>query len=81
MSEFIAKQVEAKAKAWHAAKALLDSAEGRALTGEEEAKLTQVSLNYKRIFEAYSGLLLTLDGTQTEADLQKTIIEFMANHF
>ena len=48
---------------------------------EEEEKLTQVSLNYKRIFESYSGLLLTLDGTQPEAELQKTIIEFMANHF
>jgi HK97 family phage major capsid protein len=43
MSEFIAKQVEAKAKAWHAAKALLDSAEGRALTGEEEASYQEMT--------------------------------------
>ena len=43
MSEFIAKQVEAKAKAWHAAKALLDSAEGRALTGEEEATYQEMT--------------------------------------
>jgi dTMP kinase len=48
---------------------------------EEEAKLTQVSLNYERIFETYSGLLLTLDGTQPEGDLQQTIIEFLANYF
>ena len=43
MSEFIAKQVEAKAKAWHEAKALLDSAEGRALTGEEEATYQEMT--------------------------------------
>jgi len=43
MSEYIAKQVEAKAKAWHEAKALLDSAEGRALTGEEEATYQEMT--------------------------------------
>jgi dTMP kinase len=48
---------------------------------EEEAKLTQVSLNYQRIFKAYSGLLLTLDGNRPEGDLQQKIIEFMANYF
>ena len=48
---------------------------------EEEKKLTQVSQNYERIFETYSGLLLTLDGTQPEAELQQTITEFITNYF
>jgi HK97 family phage major capsid protein len=52
MSEFIAKQVEAKAKAWHSAKALLDSAEGRALTGEEEASYQEMTNVINRANEA-----------------------------
>jgi HK97 family phage major capsid protein len=40
MSEFIAKQVDAKAKAWHEAKELIDSVEARGgvWAGEDEAK-------------------------------------------
>ncbi len=48
---------------------------------EEEKKLTQVSQNYEQIFKAYLGLLLTLDGTQPQADLQQTIIAFINHHF
>jgi HK97 family phage major capsid protein len=45
MSDFIAKQVDAKAKAWHEAKELIDSVEARGgvWTGEDEAKYASLT--------------------------------------
>jgi len=45
MSEFISKQVDAKAKAWHEAKELIDSVEarGNVWTGEDEAKYANLT--------------------------------------
>jgi HK97 family phage major capsid protein len=45
MSEFIAKQVDAKAKAWHEAKELIDSVEARggSWSGEDEAKYASLT--------------------------------------
>jgi HK97 family phage major capsid protein len=45
MSEFIAKQVDAKAKAWHEAKELIDSVEARGgvWSGEDEAKYANLT--------------------------------------
>ena len=45
MSEFIAKQVDAKAKAWHEAKELIDSVEARGgvWSGEDEAKYASLT--------------------------------------
>ena len=54
MSEFIARQVEAKQKAWHEAKAILDSVEARGgeWTGEEQAKFDALSADIDRRNEA-----------------------------
>jgi HK97 family phage major capsid protein len=73
MSEFIAKQVEAKAKAWHAAKALLDSAEGRALTGEEEATYQEMTNVINRANEAIE--LETREAKVAEA-MQSATVDF-----
>jgi HK97 family phage major capsid protein len=73
MSEFIAKQVEAKAKAWHAAKALLDSAEGRALTGEEEATYQEMTNVINRANEAIE--LETREAKVAEA-MQSSTVDF-----
>ena len=45
MSEFISKQVDAKAKAWHEAKELIDSVEarGNVWSGEDEAKYANLT--------------------------------------
>jgi HK97 family phage major capsid protein len=75
MSEFIAKQVEAKAKAWHAAKALLDSAEGRALTGEEEATYQEMTNVINRANEAIE--LETREAKVAEA-IQSASVDFGA---
>jgi HK97 family phage major capsid protein len=75
MSEFIAKQVEAKAKAWHAAKALLDSAEGRALTGEEEATYQEMTNVINRANEAIE--LETREAKVAEA-MQSATVDFAA---
>jgi HK97 family phage major capsid protein len=75
MSEFIAKQVEAKAKAWHAAKALLDSAEGRALTGEEEATYQEMTNVINRANEAIE--LETREAKVAEA-MQSATVDFGA---
>jgi HK97 family phage major capsid protein len=75
MSEFIAKQVEAKAKAWHAAKALLDSAEGRALTGEEEATYQEMTNVINRANEAIE--LETREAKVAEA-MQSVAVDFTA---
>ena len=50
MSEFIAKQVEAKQKAWHEAKALLESSAARnnEWTGEDEAKFAELNAEIDR---------------------------------
>lgn len=73
MSDFIAKQVEAKAKAWHAAKALLDSAEGRALTGEEEATYQEMTNVINRANEAIE--LETREAKVAEA-MQSATVDF-----
>jgi HK97 family phage major capsid protein len=54
MSDFIAKQTEAKAKAWHEAKALIDSVEARGgvWTGEDEAKYASLTAEINRRNEA-----------------------------
>lgn len=54
MSEFIAKQVEAKAKAWHEAKELIDSVEARGgvWSGEDEAKYASLTAEINRRNEA-----------------------------
>jgi HK97 family phage major capsid protein len=75
MSEFIAKQVEAKAKAWHAAKALLDSAEGRALTGEEEATYQEMTNVINRANEVIE--LEQREAKVAEA-MQSTAVNFAA---
>jgi HK97 family phage major capsid protein len=50
MSEFIAKQVEAKQKAWHEAKALIDAVEARGgvWTGEDESKYAALTAEIDR---------------------------------
>jgi len=50
MSEFIAKQVDAKAKAWHEAKELIDSVEARggAWSGEDEAKYASLTADINK---------------------------------
>ena len=50
MSEFIAKQVDAKAKAWHEAKELIDSVEARggAWSGEDEAKYAALTADINK---------------------------------
>lgn len=54
MSEFIAKQVEAKQKAWHEAKSILDAVQARGgeWTGEEQAKFDALSADIDRRNEA-----------------------------
>ena len=54
MSEFIAKQVDAKAKAWHEAKELIDSVEARggSWPGEDEAKYASLTAEINRRNEA-----------------------------
>ena len=50
MSEFIAKQVDAKAKAWHEAKELIDSVEARGgvCSGEDEAKYASLTADINK---------------------------------
>jgi len=50
MSDFIAKQVDAKAKAWHEAKELIDSVEARGgvWTGEDEAKYASLTADINK---------------------------------
>ena len=50
MSEFIAKQVDAKAKAWHEAKELIDSVEARggSWSGEDEAKYAALTADINK---------------------------------
>jgi len=54
MSEFIAKQGDAKAKAWHEAKALIDSVEARGgvWSGEDEKKYADLTAVINRANEA-----------------------------
>jgi len=53
MSDFIAKQVDAKAKAWHEAKALIDSVEARggSWSGEDEQKYADLTAVINRANE------------------------------
>lgn len=50
MSDFIAKQVDAKAKAWHEAKELIDSVEARggSWSGEDEAKYASLTADINK---------------------------------
>jgi HK97 family phage major capsid protein len=50
MSDFIAKQVDAKAKAWHEAKELIDSVEARGgvWSGEDEAKYAELTADINK---------------------------------
>jgi HK97 family phage major capsid protein len=50
MSDFIAKQVDAKAKAWHEAKELIDSVEARGgvWSGEDEAKYASLTADINK---------------------------------
>ena len=50
MSDFIAKQVDAKAKAWHEAKELIDSVEARggSWSGEDEAKYAALTADINK---------------------------------
>jgi len=50
MSDFIAKQVDAKAKAWHEAKELIDSVEARggAWSGEDESKYASLTADINK---------------------------------
>jgi len=54
MSDFIAKQVDAKAKAWHEAKALIESVEARGgvWSGEDEQKYADLTAVINRANEA-----------------------------
>ena len=53
MSEFLNGMVEARQKMWHEAKAILDvaDAEGRSLTGEEEAKYQSITADLDKVAE------------------------------
>ena len=50
MSDFITKQVDAKAKAWHEAKELIDSVEARGgvWSGEDEAKYASLTADINK---------------------------------
>lgn len=47
---------------------------------ETEEKLTKVSQNYQRIFQAYDGLILRLDGTLNKHSIRQRIVEFIENN-
>ncbi len=44
---------------------------------EQAEKLLQVRENYQRIFKAYTGRLLTLEGTEPEAELHQKVVDFI----
>jgi HK97 family phage major capsid protein len=72
MSEFIAKQVDAKAKAWHEAKALIDSVEARGgvWSGEDEAKYAALTADINKrneLIELEQRDAATADAVQAAA--------------
>jgi HK97 family phage major capsid protein len=72
MSEFIAKQVDAKAKAWHEAKELIDSVEARGgvWTGEDEAKYASLTADINKrneLIELEQREAKTADAVQAAA--------------
>jgi len=92
MSEFIAKQVDAKAKAWHEAKELIDSVEARggSWSGEDEAKyaaltadinkrneLIELEQREAKAAEAVQAAAMTFAGA-TVSDNESDILRKMA---
>ena len=72
MSEFIAKQVDAKAKAWHEAKALIDSVEARGgvWSGEDESKYAALTADINKrneLIELEQRDAATADAVQAAA--------------
>jgi len=72
MSEFIAKQVDAKAKAWHEAKELIDSVEARGgvWSGDDEAKYASITADINQrneLIEMEQRDALTADAVQAAA--------------
>jgi HK97 family phage major capsid protein len=72
MSEFIAKQVDAKAKAWHEAKELIDSVEARGgvWSGEDEAKYASLTADINKrneLIELEQREAKTADAVQAAA--------------
>lgn len=72
MSDFIAKQVDAKAKAWHEAKELIDSVEARGgvWTGEDEAKYAALTADINKrneLIELEQREAKTAEAVQTAA--------------
>jgi HK97 family phage major capsid protein len=75
MSEFIAKQVDAKAKAWHEAKELIDSVEARGgvWTGEDEAKYASLTADINKRNELIE---LEQREAKTAEAVQKAAVNF-----
>jgi HK97 family phage major capsid protein len=75
MSEFIAKQVDAKAKAWHEAKELIDSVEARggAWSGEDEAKYASLTADINKRNELIE---LEQREAKTAEAVQKAAVNF-----
>jgi len=75
MSEFIAKQVDAKAKAWHEAKELIDSVEARGgvWSGEEEAKYASLTADINKRNELIE---LEQREAKTAEAVQKAAVNF-----
>jgi HK97 family phage major capsid protein len=75
MSEFIAKQVDAKAKAWHEAKELIDSVEARggAWSGEDEAKYASLTADINKRNELIE---LEQREVKTSEAMQKAAVDF-----
>jgi HK97 family phage major capsid protein len=75
MSEFIAKQVDAKAKAWHEAKELIDSVEARGgvWSGEDEAKYASLTADINKRNE-----LIELEQREAKVAeaMQSTTVDF-----
>ena len=72
MSDFIAKQVDAKAKAWHEAKELIDSVEARGgvWSGEDEAKYASLTADINKrneLIELEQREAKTADAVQAAA--------------
>ena len=75
MSEFIAKQVDAKAKAWHEAKELIDSVEARggSWSGEDEAKYASLTADINKRNELIE---LEQREAKTASVLQNAAVDF-----
>ena len=75
MSEFIAKQVDAKAKAWHEAKELIDSVEARGgvWSGEDEAKYASLTADINKRNELIE---LEQREAKTSEAMQRAAVDF-----